>query len=50
MADAVYTVDKLKDLIIREQSVKVCSTELSLFHKERKPTDRRDIMSLAEQY
>ncbi|XP_060574709.1 uncharacterized protein LOC132732326 [Ruditapes philippinarum] len=50
MADAADTVDKLKDLIIREQFVKVCSTELALFLKERKPKDRRDVISLAEQY
>lgn len=31
MADAADTIDKLKDLIIREQFVKVCSTELALF-------------------
>jgi hypothetical protein len=47
MADAADTVDKLKDLIIREQFVKVCSTELALFLKERKPNDRRDVISLA---
>jgi hypothetical protein len=50
MADAADTVDKLKDLIIREQFVKICSTELALFLKERKPKDRRDVISFAEQY
>jgi hypothetical protein len=40
----------LKDLIIREQFLKVCLIELCLFLKERKPKDRRDVISLAEQY
>jgi hypothetical protein len=42
--------EELKDLLIREQFIQVCSTDLSLFLRERKPRNIEEVVTLAEWY
>ena len=42
--------DGIKDLVLREQFLNKCTTELRLFLEERKPRNVKDMSRLAEQY
>jgi hypothetical protein len=50
MADVESTYEALCDLMIREQFIRTCSLELSLFLKERAPCSMEEVTRLAEQY
>ena len=50
LAEANDTVDAMKDLLVREQLINTCSTELALFLKERVPKTVDEATQLAEQY
>ena len=50
MAEINQTYDDLQDLMVREQFIQTCSTDLALFLKERKARSRDELTQLAEQY
>jgi hypothetical protein len=43
-------LEELKDLLIREQFIQVCSTDLSLLLRERKPRNIEKVLTLTERY
>jgi len=50
LSDASDNVKDLKDLLLREQFLNGCSSEMSTFVKERSPKCISDLVELAEQY
>ena len=50
LSAAPQTFEGLKSLIVKEQYINSCPTELSLFLKERAPTDLITLGDLAQQY
>ncbi|XP_033726122.1 uncharacterized protein LOC117315829 [Pecten maximus] len=50
MSEIEHSFEGLTDLLIREQFIQTCSSEMSLFLKERAPKDVKELTRLAEQY
>ncbi|XP_069106410.1 uncharacterized protein [Argopecten irradians] len=50
MSEIVKSFEGLTDLLIREQFIQACSSDMALFLRERAPKDAQELTRLAEQY
>ncbi|XP_069107370.1 uncharacterized protein [Argopecten irradians] len=50
MSEIAKSFEGLTDLLIREQFIQACSSDMALFLRERAPKDAQELTRLAEQY
>ena len=50
LSGSTRTFEALRDVLIREQGLSICTEELRLFVQERRPKDAQEMNTLAEQY